>query len=169
MYKQLIVEKGLLMIDLREVMRRWVTGVSVVTVEYKGLKHGATVSSLASVSVDPPMVTVTLAKNTLTHQLLSDTRVFGVTLLALDQQGISERFSGKIPDGENRFEGIPNHYIAENIPVLDGGLAFLGCRVVHQYEMTNSTLFIGEVITAELGGEQAPLVYVNRTYRRLEE
>ena len=157
------------MIDLREVMRRWVTGVSIVTVEYNGTKHGATVSSLASVSVDPPMVTVTLAKGTRTHQLMCEAGLFGVTLLSHDQQAISERFAGNIADGLDRFEGVQAHYIEKNIPVLDGGLAFLGCCIVHQYEMLNSTLFIGEVIAADLGANQAPLVYVNRTYKRLEE
>ena len=157
------------MIDLREVMRRWVTGVSIVTVELDGHKHGATVSSLASISVDPPLVTVTLAKGTRTHQLMNDAGVFGVTLLSHDQQVISERFAGNVPDAQDRFENVLYHYISMGIPVLDGGLAFLGCRIVHQYEMTKSTLFVGEVITADLGEDHAPLVYVNRTYRRLED
>jgi flavin reductase (DIM6/NTAB) family NADH-FMN oxidoreductase RutF len=157
------------MIDLREVMRRWVTGVSIITVESDEHKHGATVSSLASVSVDPPMVTVTLAKGTRTHQLMNDAGVFGVTLLSHDQQVISERFAGNVPDGQDHFEGALNHYISMGIPVLDGGLAFLGCRIVHQYEMAKSTLFVGEVIAADLGEDKAPLVYVNRMYRRLED
>jgi flavin reductase (DIM6/NTAB) family NADH-FMN oxidoreductase RutF len=157
------------MIDLREVMRRWVTGVSIVTVESEGHKHGATVSSFTSVSVDPPLVTVTLAKSTRTHQFMNDAGVFGVTLLSHDQRVISERFAGNIPDGQDRFEGVLNHYISMGIPVLDGGLAFLGCRIVHQYEMAKSTLFVGEVIAADLGEDKAPLVYVNRMYRRLED
>ena len=157
------------MIDLRLVMRRWTTGVCIVTVEHNGYQHGATVSSLASVSVDPPLITVTLAKNTRTHQMMIEAGEFGVTLLSHQQQEISERFAGEIPDLEDRFEGVQSHPIAPNIPVLDGGLAILGCRVIHQFDMAHSTLFVAEVIAVELGEDQPPLVYLNRVYRRLEE
>lgn len=155
--------------DLREIMRRWVTGVSIVTVEYDGLRHGATVSSLASISVEPPLVTVTLAKGTRTHQMMIKAGQFGVTILSTNQQSLSERFSGAVSEEQDRFTGVDYFNIFEHLPVLDGGLAALGCRIVHSYEMANSTLFVGEVIASQLGKEQPPLVYVNRTYRRLEE
>ncbi len=155
--------------DLREVMRRWVTGVTIVTVEQDGQLHGATVSSFTSISVDPPIITVTLARDSRTHQMLKGTREFGITVLGLDQQELSERFSGQVPDGLDRFEGVGFHYCHPHIPILNGGLAGLACTVIHQYEMANSTLFAAEVLAAELGEEQSPLVYVNRSYRRLEE
>lgn len=157
------------MIDLREVMRRWVTGVTIVTVEQDEQLHGATVSSLTSISVDPPIITISLSKDSRTHQMVKHTGVFGVTLLANDQQDISESFSGQIPDGHDRFEGIRYRKIHPHVAVLEGGLAGLACRVIHQFEMTNSTLFVAEVSAAELGEAQSPLVYVNRSYRRLEE
>ena len=157
------------MSDLREIMRRWVTGVSVVTVEHDGLRHGATVSSLASISVDPPLITVTLAKGTRTHQMMLSAGVFGVTVLSLNQQSLAERFSGSIAEDQDRFDGIQYKYLIDQIPVLDGGLAALGCRIVHAYEMKNSTLFVGEVMSSYLGEEQSPLVYVNRNYRQLED
>lgn len=156
------------MLDLREIMRRWVTGVSIVTVEDGGNRHGATVSSLASISLDPPLITVTLTNNTRTHQMVANTGHFGVTILSHEQQFLSERFAGAISEDQDRFEGVDYFDIYENIPVLKGGLATLGCRVVHSHEMPNSTLFIAEVIASQLGDEQEPLVYVNRTYRRLE-
>jgi flavin reductase (DIM6/NTAB) family NADH-FMN oxidoreductase RutF len=157
------------MLDLREIMRRWVTGVSIVTVENEGIRHGATVSSLASISVDPPFVTVTLAKGTRTHQMMKKAGLFGVTILSGEQQSLSERFSGAVSEEHDRFEGVEYFDILEHIPVLNSGLAALGCRIVHSYEMANSTLFVGEVIASQLGEDQPPLVYVNRTYRRLEE
>jgi len=157
------------MIDLREVMRRWVTGVSIVTAEHNGHHHGATVNSLTSISIEPPIIAVTLAKGTRIHQMVLASGLFGVTLLAKTQQPISEIFSGKVADVQDRFEGLAYHVIFQQVPVLNGGLAALGCRVVHQYEMPNSTLFAGEVLAAELGEAQPPLVYVNRGYTGLEE
>jgi len=157
------------MLDLREIMRRWVTGVSIVTVENEGIRHGATVSSLASISVDPPLVNVTLAKGTRTHEMMIRAGFFGVTILSSQQQSLSEKFSGSVSEEHDRFKEVEYFEILEHIPVLKGGLAALGCRIVHSYEMANSTLFVGEVIASQLGEDQPPLVYVNRTYRRLEE
>lgn len=157
------------MVDLRIIMRRWVTGVAIVTVEYNGIRHGATVSSFASVSLEPPMVTITLSKQSRTHQMIEQARLFGVTLLSRDQQPLSERFAGAISEEQDRFEGVKYFEISDHIPVIKGGLAALGCRIVHEYAMTDSTLFVGEVISSQLGEDQPPLVYVNRTYRKLEE
>ena len=157
------------MVDLRIIMRRWVTGVAIVTVEFDGIRHGATVSSFASVSLEPPMVTLTLSKQSRTHQMIEQARFFGVTLLSRDQQPLSERFAGAISEEQDRFEGVKYFEISDHIPVIEGGLAALGCRIVHEYAMTDSTLFVGEVISSRLGGDQPPLVYVNRTYRKLEE
>ncbi len=157
------------MLDLRMIMRRWVTGVSIVTVENEGIRHGATVSSFASISVEPPLVSFSLTKGTRTHDMIKKAGIFGVTILSSRQQSLSERFSGSVKEEHDRFEGVDYYDIIEHIPVLNGGIAALGCRIVHSYEMVNSTIFIGEVIASHLGEDQPPLVYVNRTYRRLDE
>jgi flavin reductase (DIM6/NTAB) family NADH-FMN oxidoreductase RutF len=157
------------MLDLRQIMRRWVTGVAIVSVEDNGNRHGATVSSLASVSLEPPLVTITLSKQSRTHQMIERARLFGVTLLSHDQQSLSERFAGAVGEEQDRFEGVEYLEISKHIPVIKGGLAALGCRIVHEYTMADSTLFVGEVIASQLGEDHRPLVYVNRTYRELEE
>lgn len=157
------------MLDLREVMRRWATGVTVVTAENDGQKHGATVSSLTSISIDPPLVTVTIAKGTRTHHLMQLAGKFGITILSDQQQSLSERFAGELAEDQDRFEGVNYKYLVEGIPVLVGGLAYMGCSVEYEYDMPKSTLFVGKVVAAELGEGDPPLIYVNRTYRRLEE
>ena len=157
------------MLDLREVMRRWATGVTIVTAENGGQKHGATVSSLASISVDPPLVSVTIAKGTRTHQLLHLAGKFGITILSVQQQSLSERFAGELTENQDRFDGVNFKYLVEGIPVLIGGLACLGCTIEYEYDMPNSTLFVGRVVVSEMGEGDLPLIYLNRTYRRLEE
>lgn len=157
------------MLDLREVMRRWATGVTIVTAENAGQKHGATVSSLTSISVDPPLVTVTIAKGTRTHQLMHLVGRFGITILSDQQQSLSERFAGELSENQDRFEGVDFKYIVEGIPVLIGGLAFLGCTLEYEYDMPKSSMFIGRVVASELGEADPPLIYLNRFYRRLEE
>ncbi len=157
------------MLDLRDVMRRWATGVTIVTAENSGQKHGATVSSFTSISVDPPLVSVTIAKGTRTHHLMQAAGTFGVTILSHQQQSLSERFAGELTEDQDRFEGVNFRYIFAGIPVLEGGLACLGCTIEYEYDMPKSTMFVARVVASELGESVPPLVYMNRTYRRLEE
>lgn len=154
--------------ELREVMRKWVTGVSVVTAEHQGLLHGMTVGSLVSISINPPRIAVTLANQTRTFKIISQSGNFGVTLLAGDQESIAGRFSGAVPDQENRFAGVRVRRMIENIPVLEDGLGQLACRVVHQYAMPDSTLLVGEVLETYLGSANAALAYGNRRYHIVE-
>lgn len=154
--------------SLRQAMRHWTTGVSVVTSRYGDAQHGMTVNSLASISLDPPMVSLSLANATRTFELVELSHVFGVTILGADQGAISDRFAGRRGHDENRFEGLDTFPLSSGVPFIRGGLAFLDCRVVFSYPLPNSTLFIGEVMAVESLQEADPLVYHDRIYRRLE-
>lgn len=155
---------------LRRCMRHWVTGVAVVTSYYNGIAHGMTVNSFVSVSLDPPMVTVTMAHNTRTFGLVQQSGIFGVTILNRDQQEIAELFAGKIPEEGDRMTGLDLFTMDTGVPFLQGGIAFMDCRVVHQYPMPLSTLFIGKVLAAkEPDIYLPPLVYHNRNFTGLGE
>lgn len=153
---------------LREAMRKWVAGVSVVTARHANLMHGMTVNSLSSVSMDPPRIVVTLSNQTRTYRLVTESGMFGVSILSAEQQVLSDRFAGRISDDENRFDGLIVDYLYENIPVIHGSLAQLACRVVHVYEMPLSSLFVAEVIDARVDSATSALVYANRHYQSLE-
>jgi flavin reductase (DIM6/NTAB) family NADH-FMN oxidoreductase RutF len=152
---------------LRQAMRHWTTGVSVVTSQFEGHRHGMTVNTFTSISLEPPVVVVTLANRTRTCQLVQASGIFGVTILSEEQGEISDRFAGRVPDGDDRFHDLSLFSMKSGAPLLEGGLAFLDCQVVHTYSMPNSTLFVGEVLAAryEQGGN--PLVYLNRKYHRV--
>lgn len=154
--------------SLRQAMRHWTTGVSVVSSRYGDAQHGMTVNSLASISLDPPIVSVSLANATRTFELVNLSGVFGVTILGANQDVISDRFAGRGGHEENRFEGLDVFSLSSGVPFIRGGLAFLDCRVIFTYPLLNSTLFIGEVMAVESLQEADPLIYHNRKYRRLE-
>ena len=154
--------------QLRQAMRRWVTGVSIVTSQDGEHRHGMTVNSFVSISIDPPLVAVTLAVNTRTHSLVRSSRHFGVSVLDYDQAGLSDIFAGRIPDGGDRFAGIETYTLIGMSPLIAGGLAGLECKVVHEYSMPNSTMFVGEVLAATRREDGAPLVYVDRGYHSLQ-
>lgn len=152
---------------LRQSMRHWVAGVTVVSSQYDGLRHGMTVNSFTSVSLDPPLVTVTLANDTRTHALVEQAGWFGVSILSERQQELSDRFAGRVPDGGDRFAGVEVVERAGRVPLIAGALAGFECRVVHRFPMAHSTLFIGQVEDVWQGPEESPLVYWNRIYHRM--
>ena len=152
---------------LRQVMRHWTTGVTVVTSRFGGLVHGMTVNSFTSVSIEPPVITVTLADQARTFSLVRESGVFAVTILAADQPLISDRFAGRTVADDERFVGLPVFSMVTGCPLIVGGLAYLDCRVAYAHSLGESTVFFGEVLAAQTEPDGEPLVYHNRGYHRL--
>lgn len=150
-------------------MRRWPTGVSIITVSHQGVRHGMTVSSFTSLSLDPPWVLVSLDRGSRTYNLVAEAGYFGVTFLSSQQQAISERFARRDTELEDRFAGLETHTLVSGAPFLEGGLGYLDCRVVTTLQAGDNTLFIGEVLAVRNGDGGLPLVYFDRQYRELQE
>ena len=152
---------------LRRAMRAWTTGVTVITAAHDGQQYGMTVNSFTSVSLEPPLVCVTLKRLTHTHELVEKSGEFSVTVLSASQKELSSRFAGKHPQVTNRFEGIPTTTLSIPAPLIEGGMAFFNCRVLSMHPVGENTLFVAEVIAAKGDGEGDPLVYHNRVYWKL--
>ena len=147
-------------------MRAWTSGVAVVTAAHNNEQHGMTVSSFASISLDPPLLIVALQKTTRTSEFVSQAQAFGVTILSMDQEEISERFAGRGDDSKNRLEGIETETLDTGAPFIKGGLAYFDCRLRQTLEAGTSTIFIGEVVSVRQF-EGQPLVYHDRQYMRV--
>lgn len=150
-------------------MRHWASSVAIVTVNHAGEQHGMTVSSFTSIAVEPPLILVSLQTSSRTHGLVSKAGYFGVTILAGDQQAISERFAGRVADTDDRFVGLATETLATGAPFLTGSLACLDCRVVSTFAAGTNTVFFGEVVAARTHNAGNPLLYFNRAYRRVAE
>ncbi len=148
-------------------MRQWATGVTVVSAAAQGRRHGMTVSSFTSLSLEPPLVLVVLYQESRTHALVQAAGSFGVTILARSQKEISDRFAGRTPDDADRFAGLETETLQTGAPLLKGGLAWFDCRVEQAVPTGTHTLFVGRVVAARSfeGGE--PLLYYDRAYRAL--
>lgn len=155
--------------QLRQVMRRWTSGVTVVSVNNHGLEHGMTVSSFTSVSLDPPLITISMMKGSRTLELITGSNSFAITILSSEQKEISTVFAGQISDNEDRFAGFETERLASGSPVLKGGLAYLDCEVFDIYEFASNSLIIGEVIAADVGELGKPLLYFDQHYHQLQE
>jgi flavin reductase (DIM6/NTAB) family NADH-FMN oxidoreductase RutF len=153
----------------RELMRQWATGVTLVTAQDGDGPHGMTVSSFTSLSLEPPLILVSLEKGSRTHKVVSDVGQFAVVLLHAGQQSVAERFSGGIPDSLARFDGVPYRLSTGGSPILDDALAYLDCRVAESHGAGTHTIFIGEVLGGQAIADGSPLLYFNRAYRRMAE
>ncbi len=150
----------------RRTCARFATGITVVTVlDGLGHPHGMTVNSFSSVSLDPPLVLVSIdLRNAILGHFISSSW-FAINILAEHQEHLSRRFSGA---AEKRFVDVDWHPGISGMPILDGVLAHLECSVVQKFEAGDHTVLIGEVQRAGFR-EGKPLVYFNSCYRNLTE
>jgi flavin reductase (DIM6/NTAB) family NADH-FMN oxidoreductase RutF len=150
--------------QFKQVLSRWASGVSVITSTLDGRWHGMTASSFTSVSLEPPLVSVSLAKKLNTHALIQASQVFAVNILAADQIEIGKVFAGYYKDVQNRFEGLDCTTAVTGSPLLPGTLGWLDCKVVYAYEGGDHTIFVGEVQAANTVSAAPPLLYYSRAW-----
>jgi flavin reductase (DIM6/NTAB) family NADH-FMN oxidoreductase RutF len=154
---------------LRQAMRAWTSGVSIVTAANAGQQHGMTVSSFTSVALEPPLIIISLQTNSRTHNLIAQTNTFAVTILADSQQELSDLFAGRVTDIEDRLAGIETEALVTGAPFIKGGLAYLDCRVSQAITAGSNTLFLAEVVAARSNGAGKPLVYHDQKYHKMVE
>ena len=152
---------------LRAAMRQWVTGVTIVSSCWRAEQHGMTVSSFTSISLDPPLVCISLAGETRTYRLLEASGIFGVTILNENQQEISDRFAGRVADTQDRFAGLDTFTLNTGAPFLAGGLVWFDCEVLDKLKAGNNTVIIGKVIAVKQGSNGQPLLYYDRDYHNI--
>ncbi|MPV90369.1 flavin reductase, partial [Georgenia ruanii] len=126
----------------------------------QGDVRGMTASSFLSVSLDPPLVLVSVDRRTRMHDFLGPIDHYGVSVLTHDQQDVAGHFAGRSSGLEPRFVW------RDGVPLVDGALAHLTCRMHDRHTAGDHTLFIGEVRTIEYG-EGAPLIFFSGAFDRL--
>ncbi|MCP4007354.1 MAG: flavin reductase family protein [bacterium] len=149
----------------RQTLASFASGVTVVTSQLDGERHGMTVSAFASVSLDPPLVLICADKGSRTHAMIRDSKVFQVSVLAANQDGVSNLFASKSKEA-SRFEGLDCPPGATGCPRIPDALAYLDCRVERAVEAGDHIVYIGLVEAAEIS-ESDPLVYFRGAYRGL--
>jgi len=148
--------------DFKSAMRRFATGVTIVTTAHDGAIHGFTVNAFASVTADPPTVLVCVNKTARAHPLISESGNFCVNILGLEQRPIAETFTTAEP--KSRFDGLAHRRGPTGSPIIDGVLAYVDCTVEEEITAGTHTIFVGRVL--EVGDRDgAPLGYFDRAYR----
>jgi flavin reductase (DIM6/NTAB) family NADH-FMN oxidoreductase RutF len=119
-----------------------------------------TASSFASASLDPPLVVVCLDVASKTREIVEATKRFAVNILGQDQEWMARAFS---QPGDKPFDRLSSRPGLENIPLIDGCIAWLECRVASMSNAGDHDVVIGDVLEAE-ANEMAPLIHYDRAY-----
>lgn len=149
---------------LRNLLGRFTTGVTVITVMAEGKPHGMTANAFMSGSLDPPLILVSVARKARTHAAISAAGAFGVSILSADQADVAARFAGlNVP-----FNGTFDFHA--EIPVIADSLGWLVAHTQAAHIVGDHTVFVGEV--QQLGASDAgagPLAYYAGAFRSIGE
>lgn len=143
------------------------SGVAVLTVGVDGERLGLTVGSIVSLSLEPPLVGVSIAKQAAMHELLRAAGSFALSLLAGDQDALAQHFARGVPPIA-MWEGIELRPASAGAPLLAEALGWIECEVDTTVEAGDHTFFIGTVKNVEKGRVNAgALVYRSQRYERV--
>ncbi|WSQ59657.1 flavin reductase family protein [Streptomyces sp. NBC_01217] len=163
--------------EFRGALARLAAGVVLITAEEppldengRGEDVGMTATAFMSVSLDPPLVMVSLRNDSRMDDLLSEQPLWAVSVLAESQRHIAGRFAmkGRISD-RLLFEDIPyTRGEISHAPLVGGALATLECRTEQRVLAGDHTLVVARVLSASLpSGDGSPLTYFRGRYRQL--
>ncbi len=151
--------------DFKAALRRWASGVTIITARAGERVHGMTASAFSSVSAAPPLVLICAAKSSETHGVIAAGGNFAVHLLARGQEKLSELFADEERE-DLRFDGLEARTAVTGAPLLPGALAALDCRVTGSLEAGDHTIYVGQVEAVETR-QGDPLLYYAGGYRRI--
>ncbi|KRR16062.1 monooxygenase [Bradyrhizobium lablabi] len=151
--------------DFRNAMRRLTGGVSVITAGRGRDISGMTVTSVSSLSVDPPALIVSINREASSWPLVKRYGFFGVSILTSEQTDIAERFTGKSGlKGADRFAGTEWITRVSGVPLLAGALAAVDCEVEDIVERQSHAIVIGRVLDVTVSPRTAALAYWQGQY-----
>jgi len=156
--------------DFRSALRHLAGGVSVITVGRGKDITGMTVTSVSSLSVDPPSLVVSINRASSSWPLLKRHGFFGVNILTADQLDVAERFTGKDGlKGVERFAGATWTTGASGVPLLVGALAAIDCEAEDIVERHSHAIVIGRVLDLRLSSRTAALAYWQGQYVAIDQ
>lgn len=149
--------------SLAGVLHRIPTAVAVLATHGDHTPHATTVSSLTSVSREPPLVSVCIASDSRTLDLVRTVGAFTISILTAEQGALANRFAAPDrPTGAGQFAGVP-HHLSPYGPLLDTAAAWLGCELVSLHPCGDHHIAVGRVVLAE-ASERRPLVRHDGAY-----
>jgi flavin reductase (DIM6/NTAB) family NADH-FMN oxidoreductase RutF len=152
----------------KQVMRRYGTGVMVLTIRDGENFHAVTVNSVTSVSLEPILLLVCLEKNARSHELLQHAKTFALMILSDVQAELGKRFAYDRAARNTPREQAATRLSERGELLFEETLAFCECQVVAEYEGGDHTIFMGEVVNAGLESSSDPLIYFESQWLQLK-
>ena len=149
-------------IALRRTLGMFATGVTVITALKGEQVHGMTANAFMSVSLEPPLVLISVDRRTKMCGFLHEGMHYGVSVLCATQAALSDRFAGR--PGEDLPE--PRFALVRETPLVEGALAHFVARVERSYWGGDHSLFLGRVEYARQN-EGTPLLFHGGRYEKL--
>ena len=146
-----------------QVMGRFATCVTVVTTRFGDEVSGMTANAVISLSLEPPLVAVSVDKEASMHGYLREGKCFAINILRLEQEDLSNRFAQR---GPKDFSDLDVQVAETGAPILSAALAWLDCRLVDTVAAGDHDLFLGEPV-AGVAAEGTPLLYYGGQYDQL--
>jgi flavin reductase (DIM6/NTAB) family NADH-FMN oxidoreductase RutF len=150
--------------ELRRVMGHFATGVTVITTKDKaGTPNGLTANAFMSLSLNPPLVLISVDKGATCYGCFELQNGFTVNFLSEEQEEISRRFATK---GVDKFAELVWHEGSNGAAIIDGVLGYVECKITQCHDGGDHTIVVGEIINAGATGER-PLLFFKGKYQRL--
>jgi flavin reductase (DIM6/NTAB) family NADH-FMN oxidoreductase RutF len=146
-------------------MRLWPHGVSILSVDVEGDRMGVTVSSLVSLSLDPPLIGVSIGKQASCYELVRTAGRFAVSLLGSEQEELARRFSAGYPPIVH-WQGVPTREGAV-APLIEGAVGWIEARTRAEHDAGDHSFFVADVLSVAHGPALRALVYRESTYHPL--
>jgi 3-hydroxy-9,10-secoandrosta-1,3,5(10)-triene-9,17-dione monooxygenase reductase component len=147
----------------RRLFSHFPTGVAVVTGTSDRGPVGMTANAVCSLSLDPLLVLVCFDNSARTLPVVRHVGRFGLNMLRADQGTLSRVFASKLPEHE-KFEGVA-HRLHDDVPIIDGALAWMTCDLVELHPGGDHTIGVGAVREMAPEGHGDPLVWYRGDYR----
>jgi flavin reductase (DIM6/NTAB) family NADH-FMN oxidoreductase RutF len=147
--------------EFRRTLGMFATGVTVITTRVEEQIHGMTANAFMSVSLQPPLILISVDRRARMNGLLREDTRYGVSVLEESQTALSDRFAGRAGAGPD-----PTFEIVNDAPLVEGALAHLVARVVRSYWGGDHSLFLGRVEYVRYG-EGTPLLFHGGGYGRV--
>lgn len=154
--------------DLRRVAGQFATGVTIVSMRDGDGVRGMTANSFTSLSLEPPLVMVSVDTRKRTHRLLADVGTrFAVSILGDTHREWADYFAGRRGDVQHLFDDVPHWCTEDGLPVIEGALGWLVARVSAVYPAGDHSIFVADVEELATGPSDPPLVFFRAGYHRV--
>ena len=149
--------------DVRALLSRYPTGVSVLTVEANGQRLGLTLGSLTGLSLDPPLVGFAISKEAAMHELLREAGGGAISMLAAGQSWLAQHFARGVPPIA-MWHGVATEDAATGAPLLVGAVGWFECSLRDEVPAGTHTFFVCEVRRIEQGVDAPALMRIRGEY-----